>query len=313
MSHDPLRRYGMDHDRYAWSMLEDRPPIQWPGAAALAVCLVVPLQHYAIQQNDKPYKVPGGMQTTYPDLRHASLRDYGNRVGIYRVLEVLDSHPLRPAFALNSDLLDHYPALVRRIVARGDEIVGHGARMDALHHAGLSTDAERAMITTPLQRLTQLTGQRPTAWWSPVRGQSPHTPDLLAAAGIRVSLDWLNDELPYPQNTSAGTLWNLPLSLELEDRFVLMNNLHSEQSYAEQVCDAIDFLLEEAAQLNAGRLLTLVVHPWLLGQPHRIAELDHVLTHLRMASKDQLYVAGPTAIADWVAAQHGPHFAERKA
>ena len=105
------------------------------------------------------------------------------------------------------------------------------------------------------------------------------TPELLEKNGIRYMCDWVNDDMPYSVNTGHGPLVALPLSTELEDTFVLMNNQHSEQSYVEQVQDACGFLLREA-DTKGGRLLALSIHPWLMGQPHRIGKLDAMLAHI---------------------------------
>jgi allantoinase len=269
-------RYGMDHDRYDYSALQTRRPILWPESKPVALLIVVCAQVFPLNQRGVPFKVPGGMSTPYPDLRHASLRDYGNRVGIYRVLDALEKFHLKACYALNSALIDVAPSLVKVLAARG-EILCHGKDMDALHHNGLDVDTERAQIVGPLARLSAATGQRIAGWLSPAKNQSERTPDLLKAAGVRYCLDWVNDELAYQQRTDSGPLWALPLSTELDDQFVIMSNQHSEQSWHEQVLDAFRFLTQEARETGHGRMLTLTLHPWLIGQPHRIAWLERTL------------------------------------
>ncbi len=270
------RRYGMDHDRYDWSMLKDRPAIQWPDGKKVALWVNVSLQFFPLVQTDKTFPVPGGMRMPYPDLRHFSLRDYGNRVGIYRILKALDAHGIKPTIAMNADLATRCPALRQRIVDRGDEIIAHGLNMDALHHSGIDPALESERIKTTVDTLRDLTGQPVEGWLSPGKSQSFDTPDLLARHGLRYQCDWVNDALPYPFRTQNGPLVAMPLSTELEDTHILMNNLHSEDSYVEQVEDACRFLLTEA-ETQGGRMLALSIHPWLLGQPHRIRKLDALL------------------------------------
>ena len=108
----PQRHYGMDHDRYDWSMLSERKPVQWPDGKGLALWVNVALQYFPLNQQGKPFKVPGGMTMPYPDLRHFSLRDYGNRVGIFRILDSLDAHAIRPTFAMNTRLAERVPYLL---------------------------------------------------------------------------------------------------------------------------------------------------------------------------------------------------------
>lgn len=275
----PLRRHGMDHDRYDWSMLSQRPPVIWPNGAKLALWINVGLQFFPLNQQGKPFSVPGGMTMPYPDLRHFSLRDYGNRVGIYRFLDAFDEYGIKPTFAINTRLAERAPYLLERILSRGDELACHGWDMDSLHYGGMARDEEAELVARSLERLRAMSGQAIDGWLSPARNESEHTPELLAANGVRYFCDWVNDDMPYVFRTSEGNLTAMPLSNELEDRFILMNNLHSEQSWLEQVCDACDFLLHEA-HTSGGRILALNIHPWLLGQPHRIGKLEQALAYI---------------------------------
>ena len=293
--HYPKRSYGMDHTHYAWSMLSQRPPITWPNGARLALWVNVNLQFFPLDQKGKPFAVPGGMTMPYPDLRHFTLRDYGNRVGIYRFLKAFDQYSIKPTFAFNTELAERLPYLLQRIVDRGDEILCHGWNMDSLHYGVMDADEEARLVEHSLSRLRELSGQAITGWISPARNESENTPQLLAANGVRYFCDWVNDDMPYPFHTAQGDLVAMPLSNELEDRFVLMNNLHSEQSWLEQVCDACDFLLQEAEQ-SGGRILALNIHPWMLGQPHRISKLEQALAYI--SSRAGVWSASATEIID---------------
>jgi peptidoglycan/xylan/chitin deacetylase (PgdA/CDA1 family) len=275
----PHRSYGMDHDRYDWSMLNDRKPVEWPEGKKLALWVNVPLQFFPLNQKGEPFKVPGGMTMPYPDLRHFSLRQYGNRIGIYRFLKAFDQHGVKPTFAMNTRLAETNPYLLNRIVERGDEITCHGYHMDAIHWNGLGKDVENELIKTSLESLRKLTGQEIKGWLSPAKNESDHTPDLLAANGIEYFSDWVNDDMPYQFRTSNGELTAMPLTTETEDHFVINGNKHSEDSWVEQVCDAADFLRKEA-DTQGGRILALNIHPWLMGQPHRIAKLEKALEYI---------------------------------
>jgi peptidoglycan/xylan/chitin deacetylase (PgdA/CDA1 family) len=293
--HYPRRQYGMDHDRYQWSMLSQRPGVQWPGGARLALWVNVGLQFFPLDQRGKPFPVPGGMTMPYPDLRHFSLRDYGNRVGIYRFLQAFEAYNIKPSFAFSTQLAERTPYLLQRIVERGDEILCHGWNMDSLHHGGMARDEEAALVARSLDRLRALSGQPVRGWLSPARNESEHTPELLAANGVSYFCDWVNDDMPYPFHTDEGDLVAMPLSTELEDAFIIMNNLHSEQSWLEQVCDACDFLLGEA-DTQGGRILALNLHPWMLGQPHRIGKLEQALEYI--TSREGVWSAYPGEILE---------------
>ena len=298
------RRYGMDHDRYDWSMLGDRKPVAWPGDAKLALWINVSLQFFPLNQQGKPFPPPGGMTMPYPDLRHFTLRDYGNRVGIYRILDALDRFDLKASFAINGQLAERAPYLLNRIGERGDEILGHGWNMDSLHYGGMDEDAERELVRRTLDVLRATSGQPVRGWLSPARNESERTPELLCEHGIDYFCDWVNDDMPYPFRTDNGPLTSLPLSTGLEDRFVVMNNLHSEQSWCEQLCDACDMLLAEAGT-QGGRILAISLHPWLIGQPHRIGKLESALEYI--TGQAGVWNAGAAEIVDcWRSQQDTP-------
>lgn len=289
----PERSYGMDHDRYDWSMLVDRQPVAWPDGKRVALWVNVGLQYFPLNQEGKPFKVPGGMTMPYPDLRHYSLRDYGNRVGIFRFLDAFDRFGVTPTFAVNTRLAERVPYLMDVLKERGDEILCHGYHMDALHYGGQDAAEEAALIERALDGLRALSGQDVTGWISPARSESANTPDLLAANGVEYFCDWVNDDMPYGFRTEHGELTAMPLSLELEDRFVIVNNGHAEDSWVDQVCDACDFLLAEADE-QGGRILSLNIHPWLLGQPHRIGKLERVLEYV--TAQDGMWSASASEI-----------------
>jgi peptidoglycan/xylan/chitin deacetylase (PgdA/CDA1 family) len=296
----PLRRHGMDHDRYAWSMLTDRQAVTWPGGKRLALWVNVSLQHFGLNPAGKPVKLPGAMTMPYPDLRHYTLRDYGNRVGIYRFLDAFDRFGVRPSFAINACLVQQHRTLVQEVVRRGDEVLGHSWSMDTPHAGGLAQADEAQLIQRSLDTLRQATGKPVRGWLGPGRLQSENTPELLHAAGIEYFSDWVNDELPYRFHTARGDLWSLPLCNELDDRFVVMDNQHSEASWAQQVQDACELLLAES-QEQGGRILSLSLHPWVLGQPHRIKHLEAALAFV--TSQPGVWCAPPGEILDAFVAQ----------
>ena len=289
----PHRSYGMDHSLYKWTMLDDRPGIQWPNGKKLALWINISLQFFPLNQQDKPFPVPGGMTMPYPDLRHYTLRDYGNRIGIYRFFNALDKYGITSSIAMNTLVAQRYPYLLRKVIERGHEIICHGYHMDALHYGGQSLEEETDLVNMALDELRKLSGQPIKGWISPAKNESHSTPQLLAENGIEYFCDWVNDDMPYEFFTNAGTLIAMPLSTELEDKFILMDNLHSELSYKEQIIDACNYLLDEASN-KGGRILALNLHPWLLGQPHRIQILDQLLEYL--SSQTDIWSASPSDI-----------------
>jgi peptidoglycan/xylan/chitin deacetylase (PgdA/CDA1 family) len=297
----PHRSHGMDHDRYEWSQLKDRKPVMWPMGKKLALWVNVGLQFYPLNQQGKPFKVPGGMTMPYPDLRHYSLRDYGNRVGIFRFFKAFDKYGIKPTIAMSTRLAERYPYLVNKINQRGDEIICHGLHQDALHYGGQDAAEEAALVQKALTGLREITGQPITGWISPAKNESDNTPDLLAENGIEYFCDWVNDDMPYPFKTKHGEITAMPLSTEIDDFFTMTNNLHSPDDYVDQVCDACDYLLQEAEE-QGGRILALNIHPWMSGQPHRIAKLEKALAYIM--AKDEVWSASAGEILTaWQASQ----------
>ncbi|MFK8014444.1 MAG: polysaccharide deacetylase family protein [Gammaproteobacteria bacterium] len=298
----PKRGYGMDHDLYDWSMLADRSPVTWPDNKPLALWVNVALQYFPLDQRGKPFAPPGGMVTAYPDLRHYTLRDYGNRVGVFRLFKALDRYNVTASVAMNTRLAERVPYLLQRVVERDHELLCHGWDMDTLHYGGLDEVTERDIVAKSLDRLRTASGKPVVGWISPAKSQSAATPKLLVEHGVEFMCDWINDDMPFGFRTSAGHITALPLSTELEDRFVILDNGHSETQWAEQIIDACDFLLAEAEATGDGRLLALNIHPWMLGQPHRIGALERVLEHITGTGK--AWNAGPADIvAAWRASE----------
>ncbi|MFK7888269.1 MAG: polysaccharide deacetylase family protein [Gammaproteobacteria bacterium] len=298
----PQRRYGMDHDLYDWSMLADRAPVTWPGNKPLALWINVALQFFPLDQRGKPFAPPGGMVTAYPDLRHYTLRDYGNRVGVFRLFKALDRYNVTASVAMNTRLAERVPYLLERVVERDHELLCHGWDMDTLHYGGMDEARERDIIAKSLDGLRTASGKPVVGWLSPAKSQSTATPKLLVEHGVEYMCDWINDDMPFAFRTGAGDITALPLSTELEDRFVILDNGHAETEWADQITDACDFLISEAETTGGGRLLALNIHPWMLGQPHRIGALERVLAHVTQSGK--AWSAGPGEIvAAWKRAQ----------
>lgn len=275
----PWRQYGYDHDRYDWSMLTDRPSVRWPDGKSLAVWINVSTQFFPLNQRGEPFKVPFGMTMPYPDLRHFSLREYGNRVGIYRLFRAFEQRGIRPTYAVNAQLAQRNPYLLQRLLDQDAELLCHGWNMDHLHYGGQDREQEADQVRRSLDTLRELSGRPIIGWLSPARNQSEHTVDLLAAEGVEYCCDWVNDDMPYAFRTDSGPITMMPLPTETEDQFVMGSNLHSEDSWVEQVQDAFDFLLAESQQ-QGGRMLGLSLHPWMVGQPHRISCLERVLDYV---------------------------------
>lgn len=294
----PHRRHGYDHDLYPWSAIRDRKPVEWPGQRSVAVWLCVSLEWFPIQPSDTPFRAPGHMQTAYPDYRHYTAREYGTRIGMYRLLDACAKAGVRMSVATNGAIADRYPQLVRDIVTGGHEIVAHSTDMNGTIASGLPIEAERKLIASSLESISAVTGQPPTGWLSIARSQSWNTANLLHEAGLGYCCDWVNDELPW---RFANGLINLPLNHELSDRQVITIQQQSIDSYARQIEDAFDWLADEAGQYG-GRILPIHLTPYITALPYRICAFEQLLQ--RLAGRSEAWFArGDEIVACWDAQQ----------
>jgi peptidoglycan/xylan/chitin deacetylase (PgdA/CDA1 family) len=269
----PKRAYGMDQDRYDWRF---KSPASRE-AGALSVVIVVPIEHHGLTPSGKPFKHPGAMVTPYPDLRHYTTRDYGNRVGVYRLLKALGERGLKATFPINADQLERLSPLVETIKAGGHEIAAYGLSTDHIHWGGLDPDLEAAWTAEVRSRFASA-GLQPRTWMSPARQQSFSTLDLIAAEGFDVTLDWEMDERVTLMRTKAGEVAAVPLSNELDDRTLLIDKRQSEAEWSTQIRAAVTYL---SADGHAdGRVLGFTLTPYVAGQPFRLLEVEGLLAWL---------------------------------
>jgi allantoinase len=292
----PHRKAGPDHNRYAASPYRDRAPLALPNGIKLGLWVTVLVEFFPLNPSGKPFKAPGAMQTPYPDLRHFTTRDYGNRVGIYRMLKLFTKLGIKATFAVQGAVAERYPTLVKDIKSDGHEICSNGWDSDALHYSGLDPEVERRYIADALGAVEAVTGTRPTGWISPARAESFETPDLLAEAGIVWCGDWAHDDMPTELKTRTRTLTALPLSNELDDWQIMVEYKRPEEEFVLQVGDAAKLLRSEADRFGP-QILSLTTRPYVTGQPYRIAPFEQSL-RAALATPD----CAPVSAADQVAA-----------
>ena len=275
----PHRRKGMDHELYPYSNLFQRPPVQWPGGKSVAIWPVISLEWFPMVPSDTPFRAPGHMQTAYPDYRHYTAREYGTRIGLFRLLDAFEAVGARISVACNGAIATRYPAIIEALVKGGHEIIAHSTDMNGTIASGLAEADEPALIAGSLDALEAASGTRPRGWLSIARSQSFATPRLLAEAGLDYMGDWVNDELPYTMTTEAGDIVNIPLNHELSDRQIINVQQQSVDSYAQQMRDAYGWLATEA-EAHGGRMLPLHLTPYIMGLPYRIDAFEALVRWL---------------------------------
>jgi peptidoglycan/xylan/chitin deacetylase (PgdA/CDA1 family) len=239
---------------------------------------------------------PGNL---FPDIGGYGNHEYGNRVGIFRVLAALDRYGIKPTLALDKAVADHYPFLVREGQKRGAEFIAHGLSRRRIIHIGMSEDEERQYIRASIEAVERATGKRPVGWSGPDFQETPNTPNVLAAEGIRYVCDWGNDEQPYKMTPKTGELYSLGVNAYLDDNYI---HLHGRRTINEVNLlwrEWFDGLYADGA--TTGRLMVLHLHPWIMGQPWRIRHLDEVLGHI--FAHAGVWKATGREIIDWFKAQ----------
>jgi peptidoglycan/xylan/chitin deacetylase (PgdA/CDA1 family) len=249
------------------------------------------IEHFEI---DIPSTGFGPAVGQVPDVRNYAWRDYGMRVGIWRVMDILAKYGIRATVALNASVCEHYPVIIEEAKRRGWEFMGHGITNSKLL-LNLPEDEERKVIKTTVQVIENAVGKRPEGWLSPALTETFNTLDILAEEGIRYVCDWCNDDQPYPMRVKKGTLISIPYSIEVNDLPVFLGYHLASEQFCQIMKDQFDVLYQEGA--NSGRVMAIALHPFLIGQPFRSKYLDSALQHI--ASHPNVWFTTGSEIASW--------------
>ena len=275
---------------------------QWPDGARVALGVVVVLEHIEWEPPAGSYQSPGqNVMPVFPNYARFSLREYGHRVGIFRLLDLLERHGIRATVSMDATTATHYPYLVRHCLDRGCEIIGHGVAGTQLITSRMREEEEREYIRASIEALRTATGSLPTGWLGPDYGESDRTPRLLAEAGVQYVCDWVNDEQPYSMTVPQGEMVALPVTVDLDDLVALETRGMPPELYTRMFRDAFDRLYEDGKE--QGRLLVPVIRPWLTGQPFRSTYLEEALEHI--GGRPGVWKATGSEMVDWFR-QHPP-------
>ncbi len=279
-------------DRFAYRPITRRTAYRWPNGAGLAVYLGFNLEHFAFGEG---LGAGIGPASPEPDVLNHAWREYGNRVGAWRCLELFDQLALPAATLINTALYDHCPELVAACVARGDELVGHG-HSNAERQGGLDEAGERELLVHCRERMRIHSGVAPAGWLSPWISESRVTPDLLAETGYRYTLNWCHDDQPQPMRTRGGQpLWSVPYPQELNDIPMIVARQMDGKDFAQMIVDNFDEMLEQSRA--QALVMGIALHPYIVGQPYRLRHLRKALGHIAAARDNgTVWVATPGAI-----------------
>jgi allantoinase len=283
------------HGRFDYQGIHRRTSYRWPNGAGLAVYLGFNIEHFAFGEGLGAGIGPASPQ---PDVLNYSWREYGNRVGAWRCLDLFDSLRMPAAALINTALYDHCPELIAACVARGDELVGHG-HSNAERQAALDESGERALLQQCRERIIKESGQAPEGWLSPWISESLRTPDLLAETGYGYTLNWCHDDQPLPMRTRSGKpLWAVPYPQELNDIPMIVHRQMDGKDFAQIIIDQTDEMIEQSkAPGSAPLVMGIALHPYIVGQPYRLRHLRRALQHIKSArDSGQVWMTTPGAI-----------------
>jgi peptidoglycan/xylan/chitin deacetylase (PgdA/CDA1 family) len=274
------------HGRYPYSPITRRPDYSWPGRKRLAVYIGFNVEHFDFGAG---LGAALGPKSPEPDILNYSWRDYGNRVGVWRCLELFDSLKLPVGALINTALYDYCPEVVEAHVKRGDELIGHG-HTNSDRQGELSEEKERQLLTYCLERIRNQSKVVPRGWLSPWISESALTPDLLQETGYKYTLNWCHDDQPIELKTRRGTLWAIPYPQELNDIPAIVARQMDGRDFADMIVDNFDEMLRQSQ--DQPLVMGIALHPYLVGQPYRLKHLRRALQHIVKRKKAWLTTPG---------------------
>lgn len=263
---------------FKYSPINRRAPLAWPDGARLALWVVTNIEFFALDRampgdsNERPKGAEGT-----PMVRHWAQRDYGNRVGVFRLMDLLSRHDIRSTVALNSRICAHHPEIIEDCVRLDWEFMGH-CRTNTERVNEVPADQERALIAEVLARIHEATGRRPIGWLGSGLQETWNTLEHLAAEGCAYVADWVNDDQPYAMSVAGKTIVSVPYSYELNDMSAIVRSKYTPGEFERMIKDQFDVLYTEGA--TSGRVMAICLHPFIMGQPHRIPALERALAYI---------------------------------
>jgi peptidoglycan/xylan/chitin deacetylase (PgdA/CDA1 family) len=277
---------------YDYSPIVRRPRLELPDGKRVAVWIGVNVEHYEFGR--PALSLAQFTAELVPDPLNYGWRDYGPRVGIWRLMELFDRHGIRASALTNAAVFEHYPEIVEEGRSRSWAWVGHG-QTNSQWHVGMERDEERRLLEGIVAAFESATGQRPRGWLGPALTSTPNTIDVLAELGFTYTLDWANDDQPYDLKSSSGRLLSVPYSSEVNDIPAFVLHHHTGEEFAQSVIDQFDALYEDGA--SSLRVMGIGLHPFLVGQPFRARAFARALEHI--TSRDDVWLTTSDELADW--------------
>lgn len=277
------------HDRYPYSPISARPVYNWPGGKRLAIYAGLNLEWFSFGEGLGAELAPGGPQ---PDVLNYAWRDYGNRVGVFRLAELFGELKLPVSLLVNAEIYRHAPQTVAAFP--GAEIVGHG-RSNSERQGDLTEYKERLLIEETTAAIEKHSGQRPRGWLGPWISQSPLTPDLLQEAGYAYLLDWCHDDQPVWMKTRRGRILSVPYPQELNDIPQIVVRKREGSEFADMIVDSFEVMHEECVKRPL--VMGIALHAYIVGWPHRFKHLARALRDIISRADERVWFTTAGEIA----------------
>jgi allantoinase len=288
----PLKR----HNRYDYSPITQRRDFSWPGGRRLAFYIALNVEHFSFGEGLGHTPTALGPP---PDQRNFAWRDYGLRVGIWRIFDLMEEFGLPLCHLINSSVCEEHAAIVEQIKKRNDDVIGHG-RTNSERQTDMDEATECELIAEATRILTEKIGRRPQGWMGPWIAETLQTPDLLKEAGYSFVMDWPADDQPFWMRTRSGPLLSVPYPIEVNDSPTMLSRMQSTTDFAQMILDQFDTMLELSRKQPL--VCGISLHTFVVGQPFRLAQLRRALSELVSRSGfDRVWVTTPTQIAEYAA------------
>ncbi|KMO19322.1 polysaccharide deacetylase family protein [Methylobacterium indicum] len=279
-------------ERISYSAISERPPLRLPGGARMAVWIIVNVEEWDPKETmPRTVLTPPAGGAPMPDIPNWAWHEYGNRVGFWRMLEVFDRHAVPAALAINGKAIASYEPIARAAKERGWEFIGHGYGQKNMQ----KVPDEREDIAKTREAIRAYTGRDPRGWLGPGLTETWETPDLLAEQGFDYVCDWVLDDEPVVLRTRTTPIVNIPYTQECNDVAMMLIQHHKASEYADRAIDQFDQLYADAQ--GSARVMALVVHPYIMGAPHRLKYFAKAVEHIRQHD-DVVFWTGER-ILDW--------------
>ena len=263
-------------ERCVYSAIGERPRLALPDGARVALWVIVNVEEWnPLEPMPRTVLTPPAGGSPMPDIPNWAWHEYGNRVGFWRMLEVLDRFQIRAVLAINGGAIHAYGPIARAALERGWEFMGHGFGQKSMQ----KVSDERADIAKTTDVIRVFSGSRPRGWLGPGLTETWETPDILVEEGYEYVCDWVLDDQPVFLNTRSRPIVSIPYTQECNDVAMMLIQHHTASEYRDRAIDQFDQLYEDSH--DSARIMALVVHPYIMGAPHRLRYLREALAHVR--------------------------------